>query len=358
MDFLHESPSCGCIFDFASGVPESWLSQGASGAKAQTDRLPRRDYIYWLRGLNYSLLTYAGVKYPWSAWQTILPLVLGFTGLGIFLAYEGSKFCLEPTIPPRLFTNRTTVAACILALINSLLMVWVMYFLPVYFQAVLGSSPARSGVQLLPTILIIIPFAAVSVKIVQISGRYRPLAIIGSAIAVIGFGLFTLLNEQSSMAAWVLFQAIEGAGCGLVISNLLPTAQAALDEVDTAKVIGAASFIRSFGISLSVTIPGALFNSRFDNLAYRISDASVRAVLIDGQAYEHATKSFIGSFQNPLRDEIVGVYTDSLKFIWEVAIGIAGMGFLVGFLMKEIELRKTLKTDFGMTKKDAKKEGS
>jgi len=47
-----------------------------------------------------------------------------------------------------------------------------------------------------------------------------------------------------------------------------------------------------------------------------------------------------------------------LKFIWEVAIGIAGLGFLVGFLMKEIELRKTLETDFGMTKKDAKKEGS
>jgi hypothetical protein len=133
------------------------------------------------------------------------------------------------------------------------------------------------------------------------------------------------------MATWVLFQAIEGAGCGLVISSLLPAVQAALDEVDTAKAIGAASFIRSFGISLSVTIPGPLFNSRFNSLAYRISDASVRAALIDGQAYEHATKSFIGSFQNPLRDEIVGVYTDSLKFIWEVAVGIAGLGFLVLF---------------------------
>jgi hypothetical protein len=114
-------------------------------------------------------LAYAGVKHPCSAWQTILPLVLGFTSLGIFLAYEGSRFCLEPTIPLRLFTNRTIVAACILALLNPLLMVWVMYFLPVYFQAVLGSYPARSGVQLLPTILIIIPFAAISAK----SSKYR-----------------------------------------------------------------------------------------------------------------------------------------------------------------------------------------
>jgi hypothetical protein len=204
-------------------------------------------------------LTYAGAKHHWSAWQTILPLVLGFVGVRVFLANEGSRFCLEPTIPPRLFKNRTIVVACILALLNSLLMVWVMYFLPVYFQAVLGSSPAGSGVQ------------------------------------------------------------------------LLPAAQAALDEVDTATAIGAASFIRSFGISLSVTIRGALFNSRFNSLAYRISNASVRAVLIDGQAYKHATKSFISSFQNPLRGEIVSVYTDSLKFIWEVAVGIAGLGFLVLF---------------------------
>jgi predicted MFS family arabinose efflux permease len=87
-------------------------------------------------------LTYAGAKHHWSAWQAILPLVLGFVGVGVFLANEGSRFCLEPTIPPRLFKNRTIVVACILALLNSLLMVWVMYFLPVYFQAVLGSSPA------------------------------------------------------------------------------------------------------------------------------------------------------------------------------------------------------------------------
>jgi hypothetical protein len=57
------------------------------------------------------------------------------------------------------------------------------------------------------------------------------------------------------MTFWVLFQDIEGAGCGLVISSLLPAVQAALDEVDTAKVIGTAFFILSFGISLSVTIP-------------------------------------------------------------------------------------------------------
>jgi hypothetical protein len=160
-------------------------------------------------------LTYAGVTHPWSAWQTILSLVLGFTGLAAFLFYEGSKFCLNPTMPLRLFQNRRTVGACILAFFNSLLTVWVVYFLSVYFQAVLGSSPARSGVPLLSTVLILITFAAIGGKILQLFGRYSPLCLIGFSFMVMGLGPFTLLNEHSSMTAWVLFQALEGASSGM-----------------------------------------------------------------------------------------------------------------------------------------------
>ncbi|KAF4634207.1 hypothetical protein G7Y89_g3911 [Cudoniella acicularis] len=301
-------------------------------------------------------LTYGGVTHPWSAWQTILPLILGFVGLAAFLFYEGSRFCLEPTIPLRLFRNRTTIAACALGFIHSLLTVWAIYFLPVYFQAGLGSTPARSGVELLPTVLFLIPFAAISGKVLQQFGRYRPLSLIGFAFMVIGFGLFTLLSQHSSMAEWVIFQAITAGGAGFALSSLLPAAQASLEEADTARITGTFSFIRSFGISVAVSIPGAIFNSRFDSLAYRISDASVRAELVGGNAYEYATKSFTTSFQNPLHDQIVGVYIDSLRFLWEIALGIAGLGLLVAFLEKEIVLRKTLETDYGMTKKKLKDE--
>ena len=299
-------------------------------------------------------LTYAGSTHPWSSWRTILPLVLGFAGLGAFIAYEETPFCLEPTMPLRLFKNRTTVIACTLGFLHSLLSVWIIYFLPIYFQSVLGSSPARSGVQLLPVILILIPFAAISGRLLQRYGRYRPLAVGGLALMVVGLGLFTLLKASSSVAAWVLFQAVEAAGTGIALSALLPAAQASLDEADTARITGTFSFIRSFGISLAVTIPGAIFNSRFNSLAYRISDASARAEFIDGQAYEHATKSFISSFPSPIRAQIVGVYADCLKFIWQIAIGISGFAFLISLFLTEIELRNTLKTDFGMTKNDQK----
>jgi hypothetical protein len=65
-------------------------------------------------------LTDAGAKATWSSWRIILPFALGFTGLIIFGFYESSRFPTEPTVPPRLFTNRTTVIAYILSFVMAI----------------------------------------------------------------------------------------------------------------------------------------------------------------------------------------------------------------------------------------------
>jgi MFS family permease len=301
-------------------------------------------------------LTYAGSVHPWSSWRTILPLTLGFLGLGAYLVYEGLGIPVQPSMPLRIFANRTSGAVFGLGFLHSLLTVWVIYFLPVYFQSVKGSSPQRAGIQLLPTILILMPFAAVSGKLLERFGFYRLLHGIGFAGMTAGFGVFTLLTASSSTAQWVLVQFLQAAGGGLVVSTMLPAVQAPLPEADTAVVTGAFSFIRSFGISFAVTVPGTLFNNRFGQLAYRIQDAAVRAELSGGKAYEHATSAFVGSLHGQTKTEVISVYSDSLKFVWQVAIGISGFAFLLVFLEKHHELRKTLDTKFGVEEKDKEEE--
>src|SRR5204863_9667180 len=110
-----------------------------------------------------------------------------------------SKFPVEPVTPPRLFANRTSVIIFAITFLNSVLLYWVMFFLPIYFQAVLGSSPSRSGVQLLPIVLVAIPTAIVAVVLLTKFGKYKPLHLFGFAICTIGLGLFTLLDAKSSM---------------------------------------------------------------------------------------------------------------------------------------------------------------
>lgn len=91
-------------------------------------------------------ITWAGTENPWSSWRTIVPLVMGFVGLGGFVAYEGSPLIQEPTMPLRLFRNRTAAAVFATSFLHGMLLFWIAYFIPIYFQAVKEASPIRSAV--------------------------------------------------------------------------------------------------------------------------------------------------------------------------------------------------------------------
>jgi MFS family permease len=246
-------------------------------------------------------LTWGGTTYPWSSSKVILPLIFGFLGLGGFVCYESSKYCLEPTMPPNLFKYRNTAAAFTLTFLYSLTLYWLVYYLPLYFQAVQLSTPSRSGIQLMPTVIIWVPFAQLSGRLVARFGRYRPLHHIGFALATLGMGLLTLLRRDSCTGQWAGFQAIIAAGLGLT-STTLPAVLAALDEKDVATATGTWAFLRSFGIIWGVTLPAAVFNNQFNHFSSQISDPVVRGLLRDGHAYEHGTKEFIEMFEGMLRE--------------------------------------------------------
>lgn len=293
-------------------------------------------------------LAFGGTVYPWSSGRVILPLIIDFVGLVAFYFYERSHYCIEPTLPPQLFANRTSAGAFILTFVHSILYIWVIYLLPLYFQGVLGSFPARSGVQLLPTVIVLMPFAALSGAILAKYGRYRLFHHIGFALMAIGLGCFTLFDATSSTALWVCIQAIFAAGAGFVVSTLLPAAQAELSEADTATATGTWAFLRSFGILWGISIPAAVFNNKTVKLSARIGDPATRALMADGQAYQHATAAFIETLPAVTRAEVVGVFTDSLKLVWEVAVAFAVLEFVLVFMEKQVKLRTELNTEYGL----------
>ena len=46
----------------------------------------------------------------------------------------------------------------------------------------------------------------------------------------------------------------------------------------------------------------------------------------------------IASLEEPLKHEVQKAFADSMQTIWQTMIGIAGIGFLSSFLMKEIAM--------------------
>ncbi|KAI1148949.1 major facilitator superfamily domain-containing protein [Nemania diffusa] len=295
----------------------------------------------------YALAT-AGTQYGWGSWHILVPLVLGLFGFSLFIAFEKWGFSAEPVMPLHLFATRTSIIVSINTFLNSALLYWVIYFLPVYFQAVRLYDPAYTGVALIPQSLVGIPGAAISAIALSRWGRYKPLHFAGFAVFALGLGLFSLLNENSTKAHWATFESIMALGAGMVLNTQLPAFQAPVGEQDQAAATAAWCFVRTFGNVWGIAIPAVIFNNRVSALAGRISNPGIRAILRDGQAYQYGTANFVGKLAQPLRGEVISVYRDSLHLVFQVAVAFAGFASFLSLLEKEYKLRDELETEFGL----------
>ncbi|KAK1758833.1 major facilitator superfamily domain-containing protein [Echria macrotheca] len=293
-------------------------------------------------------VSYGGSLRSWSDSSVITPLVAGLLCLAIFALCEGSPFVREPVTPYHLFANRTSAAAFAITFLHSIMSLWIMYTLAIYFQAVLAKSQTLSGVYLIPTVIGFPMSAAVGGILMSKIGRYKPIHLAGFSIFTLGAGLCSILDTNSSPAAWVFFQLFMAVGTGVVMPCLLPAVQVELKETDTALSTGTWAFIRSVGIIWGVTIPVAIFNNRFDQLIGQIEDQGARDLLGNGQAYAHATADVINSFSDVTREQVREVYSQSIQRVWQIAVVFGGVSVLLVLLEKEISLRQHLQTDFGI----------
>ncbi|KAM7206086.1 hypothetical protein V8F20_002868 [Naviculisporaceae sp. PSN 640] len=293
-------------------------------------------------------LTWAGAYYPWSSPRVLVPLILGLLGLCSLFWLEGSSAIVEPVVPLRLFATRTSTIIFINTFLVSTLSYWIFFWLPIYFQSVLLSSPARSGVQILPVTLIAVPGAAVGAVVLSKYGKYKMLHIVGFAFLTAGMGSLSVLDRNSSTAEWVCLQILPSIGAGMVLDTLLPPFQAGVAESDAAAATASWTFIRSFGNIWGVAIPAAIFNTYTSQHAGEILNNTAAEFLRNGDSYTWATKAFVEGFQEPSRSQISDVFSGALSRIFIVASAFAGLAFLLSFIEREVHLRTELETEFGL----------
>lgn len=294
-------------------------------------------------------LAYAGSQYSWGSWHTLVPLLIGFAGFFLFAYTQGGRFAApEPVMPPRLFATWTSIIISVNTWIMSVLTFWILFFLPVYFQACKLYGPQRSGVALLPQSLVAIPGAALAAAAISRWGRYKPVHMVGFGIFTLGWGLFSLQNPYSSTAQWAIYQCVAAIGGGFMLNSQLPAFQSFVSEKDQAAATAAWGFIRAVGWVWGVAIPATIFNNRINQNAYQISDPVARQLLSEGGAYGAADAAQVKQFSVPVQHEIRHVYSDALQLVWRVGIAFSGFAFLLTLLEKEIKLRENLETEYGM----------
>lgn len=289
-------------------------------------------------------LTFGGIRFPWNSAQVLAPLIIGLALVAAFLVYE-AKVPKEPTIPWEVLNNRVTFSAYLGTFVHGVTSMAIIYYLPVYFQAVLGSSAIRSGVQTLPTALVISAFALACGISVQIFQRYMPVNVLGWVLMIIGFGIATLLKAGASTAQWVGFQVVVSAGIGLLFPAPVFPILAPLPVERTASALAFFAFVRSFAQTWGITIASTVLQNE---LKKQLPAAFV-AQFPGGVEIAYAAIPVVGTLPEPLRSQVRVAFADSIDVIWKVMIGVAGAGLLSVLLMKEVPMHTEKDDTYGLS---------
>lgn len=159
-------------------------------------------------------LTWGGVMYPWTSWHTLVPLIIGIIGLITFSLYE--RFvAAEPVIRLAIFANRTANIAYINTVLHGMILWTLLYYQPLYFEAVQGYRPIIAGIALFPATFTVAPMAVVIGFSITKMAKFRWAIWLGWSLATFGVGLLCLLKVDTKIVQWVFIDLVPGVGLGM-----------------------------------------------------------------------------------------------------------------------------------------------
>ncbi|KAF4627889.1 hypothetical protein G7Y89_g10263 [Cudoniella acicularis] len=253
-----------CLFGFVVIPPLLTLKLPKTTLK---ERLLRVDwfgsFIFIASSTSFLIaITWGGTEEPWGSFRTLLPLILGASGLlatGIWEAY-GAR---EPFLRRSLFYCSSSYAAFIGAMVQGLLLYGQLYYIPLFFLSVSHASPVRTGVYLLPIMLALIPTSIVIGALVTRLGRFRWAIWSGWAIMTLGSGITILWTTNTSTATLLGTSVILGVGHGLVLNAQNFATQAICKPREEGYAAAMYAFMRGSGMAIGVGIGGSVFQNVF-----------------------------------------------------------------------------------------------
>ncbi|KAG4029650.1 hypothetical protein MFRU_015g01840 [Monilinia fructicola] len=227
-------------------------------------------------------LQWGGQTKPWRS-SEVIGLFVGF-GLLLGLFVYTQKFTGEDSlIPRRIMTQQTVLFGTIYLILFGLQMAVYLQYIPIYFQAIRGTSAINSGIRMIAMDAGRIIFIIISGIIVTKFGYYMPYMVIGTMINVVAAGLLTTLDLDTSTARSTAFMFLAGAGAGIGGNQPFTALQAALKEEDLFIGNGLTVFGLQLGTSLAFAISQTVFLTKIfsrlanDPLTSNISRSSIIA---------------------------------------------------------------------------------
>jgi EmrB/QacA subfamily drug resistance transporter len=212
-------------------------------------------------GLGLLALCYAlieGNKHGWASAEIVGLFAASAVLLGAFVLLEARQRL--PMLDLSLFRNSTFSGSNLVALLVSLGMFGVFFYVSLYVQNILGYSPTKAGATFLPMTLLIVVIAPLAGHFSDVIGS-RWLMGVGMTLLGVGGLLYQRIGVHTSY--WVLLppMLVGGVGMAMTMSPMTSAAMASV-PIDKAGVgSGVLNSFRQVGGSLGIALMGAILVS-------------------------------------------------------------------------------------------------
>jgi EmrB/QacA subfamily drug resistance transporter len=200
------------------------------------------------------VLSTGGETASWTAPATIVALCLAVP-LATALVFQERRVP-SPILPFGLFRRGTVTASVFCISTSGAIMFLVIAELPFYVQSVSRSSATAAGVTLIPMLLGMSVAAFTTGQISVRWGRGRPMAIVGTFLAVIGLVLLAHLPDDATFWEAARGSVLVGLGIGGANQVFLVSVQNAVSRSDIGAATALSHFGRMIGGVLGVTLVG------------------------------------------------------------------------------------------------------
>ncbi|KAH9834528.1 iron permease [Rhodofomes roseus] len=292
-------------------------------------------------------LTWSGIQYSWTSAPVLAPLIIGIVGMVAFITYE-CIFPEYPLVPSALLSTITGISGYMQTFLLPIVMIGIIYYIPVYLQACKGASPIGAGVDMLSFSLIVAPVGLLGGALVNRTGGYRAPLWTAWVALMVGTGLLITLDADTPLGHTIGFIAPCALGCGLLAFSTYFPVLAPLHVSQNGLAIAFFMFLRNFAMVWGVTIGGTVLQNELP----KHLPAAFAAQFPEGTVIAYATIPTISSLPEPLRTEVRQAFAASLKVVWEVLLGVGGLGLASSLAMKALPLHTAVDDKWALQQKE------
>jgi EmrB/QacA subfamily drug resistance transporter len=209
-----------------------------------------------------SLVLNEGQTWGFTSTKSIILFVAAGLLLVLFFVFEPRA--RNPLVDFGFFRKRNYLGGNSALLVAGFALAAILFFLPMYMQEVLGYSPVKAGVLLLPlsaTMVIALPIGG------PISERIGPRIpiVAGLGLTALGCYLLTRINADSGFDELWPGMLVAGAGAGLALTPLNTAAMNAIRRAEHGAAAGILVTMGGIGATFGVALSGSFFQTVKDH---------------------------------------------------------------------------------------------